>query len=353
MSLIVNAYNIHQGGGLVLLKALVASCYDDEDVIYLLDSRLEVGDFQGLKGEAIFFKPTVVHRLMAEIWLYKNVNHDDTVLCFGNLPPIFKLKGYVTVFLQNIYLIDKKTLSGFSLKTRLRIFIERQWLSQFKSNTNVFIVQTYTMYNLMSLWQKQHKVFSLINILPFIDSVRDYEKQISETETRKTVKKEYDFVYVASGEPHKNHKKLIEAWVNLSKEGFFPSLCVTLNDHSHPELTKWVKEKINQHNLRIENRGAVSRKDVINLYEQALALIYPSLFESFGLPLLEAQNLKLQILASELDYVRDLIKPTESFDPNSSISIARAVKRYLNLNDEPLEVLNAEQFISSILSKRL
>ena len=63
------------------------------------------------------------------------------------------------------------------------------------------------------------------------------------------------------------------------------------------------------------------------------ALIFPSLAESFGLPLVEAQEFNKPILASELDFVRDVCSPVDTFDPKSSLSIARAVKRFLGYTD--------------------
>ena len=39
------------------------------------------------------------------------------------------------------------------------------------------------------------------------------------------------------------------------------------------------------------------------------------------------------IIAPELDYVRDLVNPAETFDPNSGLSISRAVKRFLSLGE--------------------
>ncbi len=59
------------------------------------------------------------------------------------------------------------------------------------------------------------------------------------------------------------------------------------------------------------------------------ALIFPSKTESLGLPLIEAASAGLPIIASELDFVRDVCVPNETFDPYSSTSISRAVKRLL------------------------
>lgn len=66
-------------------------------------------------------------------------------------------------------------------------------------------------------------------------------------------------------------------------------------------------------------------------YAETKALIYPSLFESFGLPLFEARLLNLDVLASDSDFVRDLVEPIQTFDPYSPYSIANAVIRHMGI----------------------
>ena len=67
---------------------------------------------------------------------------------------------------------------------------------------------------------------------------------------------------------------------------------------------------------------------MLKLYNNSQALVYPSKKESFGLPLIEAQKLGLSIVSSELDY-KDIIDPDQTFDPNSEMSIKRAIKKAL------------------------
>jgi glycosyltransferase involved in cell wall biosynthesis len=73
--------------------------------------------------------------------------------------------------------------------------------------------------------------------------------------------------------------------------------------------------------------------------------------ESFGLPLIEARQAGLPILASELDYVRDVVDPEQTFDPDSPMSIARAVKRFLGVEVTPIPLLSASQFLESVFNK--
>ena len=97
--------------------------------------------------------------------------------------------------------------------------------------------------------------------------------------------------------------------------------------------------------------GNLKQDQISLLYDRASALIYPSTFESLGIPLIEANQAGLPILASELDYVRDVLDPDQTFDPNSDISVARAVKRYLGIAEEPLPLQDANGFMDYILSK--
>ncbi len=165
------------------------------------------------------------------------------------------------------------------------------------------------------------------------------------------VEPQFDFIYVASGEPHKNHRQLIEAWKLLGQQGLFPSLCLTLDPKTSAPLVQHLQRAAQDHGLRITNLGTVAATEMVQRYRQARALIYPSTLESFGLPLIEASGLGLSILASELDYVRDVVTPDASFDPHSPLSIARAVRRFLQENEAPQRVLSAMDFVHEVLGK--
>jgi hypothetical protein len=55
------------------------------------------------------------------------------------------------------------------------------------------------------------------------------------------------------------------------------------------------------------------------------------------------------VLASELDYVRDVLDPEQAFDPESAVSIARAVKRFMGIEEPALPLLDAGGFMKQIL----
>lgn len=344
--LIIHAANVHQGGGRSLLMAILNTLPCDMKTILVLDKRLSLPSVFLQQMEVRRISPSVIDRFEAEKWLVDNVAAGDLVLCFGNLPPLFKLRGNVVVFVQNRYLIDDVNLDGFSLKTRLRIRVERIWLSCRISNIDEIVVQTPSMKRLLEVRTKRNIP---ITVLPFVGVNNGYERRIQPLKESK--EKDIDFLYVASGEPHKNHRQLIEAWCLLAKEGVFPSLKITLDREKFAEVNTWLEQRVNQYQLKIDNVGTLPSDQVRLLYERTRALIYPSTFESFGLPLIEARQSGLPVLASELDYVRDVLDPEQTFDPESAVSIARAVKRFMAIEEQALPLHDANGFMQHIIGR--
>jgi len=358
--LFINANNTHLGGGKILLEGLIKTSAFKGERVFLLDSRMQLTSPLSSADTIKRVFPSALQRFLAELWLARNVGEADTVLCFGNLPPLFKLPGHVVVFVQNRYLLENVSLASCTRRERFRLRVERLWIRFKLVNVNQFIVQTPSMKAmLVSMLEdkankygnksKHQRYSQLVKVMPLMDSVNHYQRQFSDIPRNST--NDFDFVYVASGTPYKNHCRLIEAWCLLAEEDIFPSLCLTIDEDHFPELTNWIDEMTDQYNLKIENSGTLSHNGIVELYGRADALIYPSLFESFGIPLIEARQAGLAVLASELDYVRDVLDPEQSFNPESVSSIAGAIKRFIGVDELPLPLHDAEQFISHILAK--
>ncbi|MGZ4996067.1 MAG: hypothetical protein ACXV79_18090, partial [Methylobacter sp.] len=246
----IHATNVHQGGGRSLLQALLKTFDGKVEVVLSLDSRMPVPPDMIQNVEIKRVQPSVVQRLKAERWLALSVGPEDIILCFGNLPPLFKLTGRTVVFVQNRYLIDDVQLNGFPLRVRLRLAIERLWFSRTLSNVSEFIVQTPTMKKLLEIWTQGRVP---VRVLPFVaepnGDAHGGPKPAAQKENN------YDFVYVASGEPHKNHWRLIEAWCLLAEEGLFPSLCLTLDEARFAALYTEIDAVRQQYGLKITNKG--------------------------------------------------------------------------------------------------
>lgn len=331
MTLVIHAPNIHLGGGRTLLLALLSTLR--QPAVVQLDERFEPLPDLAPGVQVIRVAASLVGRLQAERRLQLLCRSGDVLICFGNLPPLFRSSARVFVYLQNRYLTSSRPLAGLPWSARLRIRIERLWLCHRLRNATL-LVQTETM-----LQEVRENFGCEANVVPFLP--REVQPSAGQLPVL------YDYLYVASGEPHKNHRRLLQAWILLANRGFRPSLCLTLDTQRDAALCAWVERLVRQHGLRVAN-NPVPPSQISELYAQCGALIYPSLFESFGLPLLEARRVGMPILAAERDYVRDVVTPVVSFDPESALSIARAVMRYEGWGEEPAMPGDAASFLERL-----
>lgn len=349
--LFIYAPNVHTGGGFVLLDYLLAHLPAGHKVHAFLDARLSDSIALPAGLSVSWVRATVVSRLAAEHRLHRLAAPTDLVLCFHGLPPLLGNRGRVVVFLQNMLYVRPNLPAGLRLRTRLRLSYERFVARWRRWRVQIYVVQTPTMKErLIEWWQGlgDHPL-PRVAVLPVADAA---SVQAKAAQPAKQLEDEgaWDFVYVADGEAHKNHDTLLLAWCRLAKQGLRPSLALTLGPKDADVLARVEALKL-AFGLRVENLGHMPHAQVMALYRRAGALIFPSLVESFGLPLVEASRLKLPILASELDYVRDVCVPVQTFDPSSAQSIARAVERFLGGPPSPLEIRSAPQFWSALLEQ--
>jgi glycosyltransferase involved in cell wall biosynthesis len=93
------------------------------------------------------------------------------------------------------------------------------------------------------------------------------------------------FLFVGTREPRKNIDRLIDAWREVRKT-VAADLVLVGRNHSRAE----------ERGLRV--LGEVPDSDLPALYSDALACVYPSLYEGFGLPVLEAMQCGALVIAS-------------------------------------------------------
>lgn len=335
------------GGGFILLKSLIEAA-DPRHVAFLsLDAR--VGNRISIPSGVPYrrFNASPAGRFAAELELRRRANAAAAVLCFGALPPMFRLHAYVLLFAQNPSILGFTSLKQFGFRVGSRIAAERLWFRVFSSNVDEYIAQTPSMAAKLSEAVSPHQTVSTMSFLEEGGSVTRRHASPGHV----PVSKRYDFVYVASGLRHKNHERLIHAWRILASEGLFPSLCLTLDAERDAALWSWISHQAAEFALKIDNAGHIGHAAVLDLYRSSRALIFPSTLESLGLPLVEARQLGLPIIASELDIVRDTVDPEESFDPTSELSIARAVKRFLGIEERAPSFLGPDEFLAELLTR--
>lgn len=102
--------------------------------------------------------------------------------------------------------------------------------------------------------------------------------------------------------PHKNFESLVRA-LALIPEGIRPRLVITGGSRPDPLLPL-------VHELEMENwvdlRGWVTATELAELYSEATVYVFPTRFEGFGLPVLEAMARGCPVICSDIPVLRDV-----------------------------------------------
>lgn len=137
-----------------------------------------------------------------------------------------------------------------------------------------------------------------------------------------------DFLlFVGSVEPRKNLSRLIDALTILHRQGFPRTLKIVSPAQWH---AKEITEKLAASPVRdnIHFCGFVTPEELRRLYLECKALIMPSLYEGFGLPVLEALALDCLVLTSKGTVMEEVAQGAALyFDPNNPEDIAQCISQ--------------------------
>jgi glycosyltransferase involved in cell wall biosynthesis len=126
--------------------------------------------------------------------------------------------------------------------------------------------------------------------------------------------------------PHKNFEGLIEA-LALVDARTRPRLVIPGGNDADP-----LRSLVNNLGLQdwVELRGWIDNDDLESLYARATAVVVPSYFEGFGLPVLEAMARGCPVICSDLPVLHEVASDAAVyFDPARPASIAKAVSSTL------------------------
>lgn len=141
------------------------------------------------------------------------------------------------------------------------------------------------------------------------------------------------FIYVGNAYPHKNLKRLIEAVVVLNKDGeqlIKLKIASSRNIFTQRLQRDVFKIKVSKF---IELLGFVDDNKLRELYKNAVAFIFPSLSEGFGLPGIEAMRAGTLVLSSNITVFKEIYEDNAIyFNPFDFTSIENAMKKAIELS---------------------
>lgn len=141
------------------------------------------------------------------------------------------------------------------------------------------------------------------------------------------------FLSACTFEPRKNLKTLIDAWDKLLKENKAGEYLLILSGAPY-----WEKDPLldkidllnNLYGQRIFITGFVGDEDLASLYSDAYAFIYPSFYEGFGLPPLEAMQCGVPVICSDTSSLPEVVGDSGIYTiPGDVEGLALAIKELI------------------------
>ena len=151
-----------------------------------------------------------------------------------------------------------------------------------------------------------NKITRIYHGISNVFKVRDFY-EIKITLQRYNLHNKSYLLYVGTLEPRKNLESLIQSFKQLpdQQRKKYPLVLVGMTGWKTGHLEKLIKKLIKQEQLYF--LGYVSESDLPFLYSGAYGFIYLSIYEGFGLPLLEAMASGIPTLASDQSSMPEVV----------------------------------------------
>lgn len=159
----------------------------------------------------------------------------------------------------------------------------------------------------------------------YLDAPKIFNQPVDESRKRR-IKAKYNLpqgyaLYPASYNPHKNHLKLLQALLILrDKYKLKIPLVLTGYQYRRNPMLQSIVNSIEQNGLKpqVKLLGYIPPTDMPYLYFNASFLVFPSLFEGFGIPLVEAMKTQTPIVCSTGGSIPEIVRDAALFfDPHS------------------------------------
>lgn len=309
---------MNQSGGKVLLLELLSNMKRLQmNLLIILDKRLKLdSNAVNTNWKIYYVEGNELQRSFLLLRLHKEYSL-ERILYFNGIPPIFKSSKVKTfAYFQNTTILNNK--------------LKKLYFKFFHKNVDLWICQTN---KTKEQFLKTFKA-KVVLVRPIFPSQSSNKENMIKGDSKY-------FFYPTSNHKHKNNRRLIEAFQLLHERGYDSELHITLDN-----MDSYGKTSNN-----IKFIGSLNKEEVLKKYIDGCTVIHPSLEESFGLVLVEACQFKLNILASNLPYVHEIIQPSETFDPLDKNDIAHKVEKYIqNKYVAPTPRLKIENEIDQLIN---
>lgn len=192
-----------------------------------------------------------------------------------------------------------------------------------KKATAIVPVSDFTKNELFHFYPKLNK-----DKVEVVSCAVDSAQNLSDGQTLNNAARKDQLLFVGSLEPRKNLQTLVRALEILKTRGMDIPLVMT---GPRGWKNQTIKDMLSTSSVaaNIEHKGFVSDEELRNLYKESAAVIFPSVYEGFGLPALEALAYGAPVLTSKGTAMESVLGDCGLFfDPKSVEEMANVIEGF-------------------------
>lgn len=255
--------------------------------------------------------PNAVSRFVECVLPSQMTEGEEPLLVLGDLP--LRCRARQTLFIQTPHLVSSS--SARTWRDKFRFAIARAVLKMNLGRVQAVVVQTNVMRQAMAKAYPEMagKLHVVAQPVPSWLTAR----RSSRTKPAHCVSEGLRLAYPAAGYPHKNHALL--RGITASEAPSWPVACLLLTlraDQNPAAHVPWIR-----------SAGALPPEEMTALYADVDALLFLSLEESYGFPLIEAMYVGIPVVCPDRPYARVLCGDGAIyFDPTSLDALKAAIE---------------------------
>jgi glycosyltransferase involved in cell wall biosynthesis len=317
-----------------LLKSLASNYMNDIKVVAYYYNFLSRNNYSLPEYENVIYKQirlvpvqlvNLLRRLHIEIPVELLAKSRGDVAIFPNFlaqPSIFKMPKYIV--LHDLSYIDHPEYVSDKNRHDLLRFVPKS-IKRSRKIVTVSEVSKNTIANFYNITPNN----ILVTPIPPEKKVNLTNDEVSMVQNAFEIKKPY-LLYLGTLEPRKNIINLIEAYCNnkMLYENYSLVLAGKM-DWKYEEIAQSISKK-QEEGYSIIYCGYVSNTQRAALYSGASVFVFPSLYEGFGMMILESMQYKVPVAISDIPVFHEVAKNSAAyFDPKNSDNIASVISDLL------------------------
>jgi len=242
-----------------------------------------------------------------------------------NAPMLYRGKSVVTIHDLTLSFFPGKKMNSWKHRKAYELVLNRS----VKHAAKIIAVSKHTKEDLLNVTGIDSSKVEVI-----YEGVDEQFKPRPDKEAIRDLIKKYGIsrdylLYAGVWRSHKNVVNLIKAFALLKEDASFePQLVITGTEDPHyPEVKRTVKELGLEHDVIFP--GLVPEDELVALFQAAHVYAFPSLYEGFGLPPLEAMRCGTPVAASSSSCIPEICGEDNAlfFDPLDPEDMANTIRK--------------------------